>query len=280
MKFKFSTEKPKTDLPTGFYYVSQDNYYIANLNQPNPKLPEKYLYSDSATSCIIIIVEGKDKAGNPIVAVSHLSREQRFLDFFKLVGQTFYGAVSLFAQGANPPFADASIQNSTTLLTWAMANNKANYDACPPAQKPTWHIEQLTLSLGLGDPLTDDRSCYGIDLDTMTVSNQCFTLTDVQRDPSGGVQTLFCVFGLKITPPAVLHKTDTDFPKKQVELLVQKARENKWEDILYQTKDEILNAYSSTPQYEVPWFFTTLRESALFVKNHSTAKGESDVHHR
>lgn len=263
MKFKFVHEKPKTDLPAGFYYVSQDNYYIANLNQPNSKHPEKYLYSDSATSCIIVIVEGKDKAKNPIVAVTHLSREQRFFDFFKLVDQTFWGPASVFAQGANPPSAPASIKNTTTLLTWIMAHKQETPSSI-------WYADQVTLSLGLGDPLADDRSCYGIDLETMTVSNQCFTLTDQQRDPTGGVQTLFCVFGLKINPQAILHKADEDFPKDQVNLLVQKAKENKWESILYMTKDEVLNKYSSTPQYEVPWFFTTLRESALFVKNYRT----------
>lgn len=268
MKFKFCNEKPKSDLPEGFYYVSQDNFYIANLNQPNQNMLEKYLYSDSATSCIIIIVEGKDQQNNPIVAVTHLSREQRFQEFFKMVDRIFYGETSVFAQGSNPPSESASIQNTDTVLNWITANNKVQYDQCPPDQKPQWYISQTTLSLGLGDPLTDDRSCYGIDLDTMTVSNQCFTLTDVQRDPSGGVQTLFCVFGLKITPQAVLHKTDEDFPKAQVDLLVQAAKANQWEDILYMTKDEVLNKYSSTPQYEVPWFFSTLRESAMFVKNY------------
>jgi hypothetical protein len=269
MKFKFVSTKQTADVPEGFYYVSQDNYYIANLNQPNPNRPEKHLYSDSATSCIIIIIEGKDKDSNPIVATTHLSREQRFLDFFNLAGQTFYGPASVFAQGANPPFADASIQNTATLLKWVNENNKAHYDNCPPdLMKPNWYINQLTLSLGQGDPLVDDRSCYGIDLETMMVSNQYFALTDQQRDPTGGVQTLFCVFGLKIVPPAVLHQADQDFPKSQVDLLVQKAKENGWENILYMTKDEVLNKYSSTPQYEVPWFFSTLRESALFVKNY------------
>lgn len=265
MKFKFVNEKPKSDLPEGFYYVSQDNFYIANLNKPNPSLPEKYLYSDSATSCIIIVVEGKDKDSNPIVALTHLSREQRFLDFFRLVGQTFCGPASVFAQGANPPFADASVQNTATLLKWINENNKA---ICPSGQKPVWYIDQLTLSLGLGDPLQEDRSCYGIDLTTMTVSNQCFTLTDKQHDPTGGVQTLFCVFGLKVAPPIVLHKADLPFPKSQVDLLVQKAKENKWEDILYMTKDEVMSKYSSTPQYEVPWFYSSLRQSATFVKNY------------
>lgn len=57
MKFKLIATSPKTDLPKGFYYVAQDNYYIANLNEPDKNNPEKYLYSDSATSCIIIIDE-------------------------------------------------------------------------------------------------------------------------------------------------------------------------------------------------------------------------------
>ena len=77
MRFRFVTDEPTSILPEGFYYVSQDNYYIANLNSPDPGRPEKYLYSDSATSCIIMIVEGKDKSNNPIVALCHASRPDR-----------------------------------------------------------------------------------------------------------------------------------------------------------------------------------------------------------
>lgn len=268
MKFKLGHATPASTLPEGFYYVSQDNFYIANLNDPNRDLPEKYLYSDSATSCIIIIIEGKNHENDPIVAVTHLSRQQRFLEFFRLVDRYFSGPASVFAQGANPPGAEASVSNTATLLNWVMANSRERYESCPQVSRPAWYIEQLTLSLGLGDPLVDDRSCYGIDLETMTVSNQSFTLTDLQRDPDDGLQTLFCVFGLKISPQAVLHHTGSPFPQDQVDLLVKQAKAEQWESILFMTRDEVLNKYSSTPQYEVPWFFSSLRQSAMFVKNH------------
>ena len=275
MKFKITNEKPISELPEGFYYIGQDNYYIVNLNAPNSKYPEKYLYSDSATSCIIVVVEGKDADNNPIVALSHLSRPERFEAFFEIVAKNFSGAVSIFAQGANPPFPAyksgeytyTSLINSQIVINWVNNNIYVPQSNVPV---PTWYIEQCTFSLGLGDPQQDDRGCYGIDLETMTVSNQRFILTDEQRDPTGGVQTLFCVFGLQIgSQKIVLHKADEDFTFNQIKLLVLKAKENNWTDILYMTKDEVLNKYSSTPKYEAPWFFATMRQSAEYVKNYS-----------
>ena len=103
----------------------------------------------------------------------------------------------------------------------------------------------------------------------MIVSNQQFTLTQVQRDPTGGAQTLFCVFGLKITPKIVLQKATDAFTPEQIDLLVAAANARNWTSILKMTKDEVLNQFSSTPQYEVPWFYDSLRLSAEFVQNYN-----------
>ena len=280
MKFNFVIQTEQKELPEGFYYVGQDNYYIANLNAPNRKHPGKYLFSDSATSCIIVIVEGKDRYHNPIVAISHLSRKDRFLYFFEIVDDTFVGKASVFAQGANPPSAKASIENVQTLLTWVTESicpddfdrKKDDKPKCPDiaAKKgKKWWIDQLTLAVGQGNPQIDDRGCYGIDLSTMTVTNQRYVMTNLQRDPTGGIQTLFCVFGLKVEPKIVLHKAGEPFSQDEISRLVTKANEENWTDILYMTRDEVLEKYSSTPQEEAPWFYSTLRESALYVKNHS-----------
>lgn len=268
MKLKIVTELPKADLPDGFYYVGQDNYYVANLNNPNTTFPEKYLYSDSATSCIIIIVEGKDKNNNPIVALSHLSRTDRFNAFFNLVDGLFLGTASVFAQGANPPSADASKTNTGTVLKWLNSHVPPPSGGTPASM--AWYLDQATLSLGLGNPQEADRGDYGIDLSNMIVTNQSFTLTDAQRDPTLGVQTLFCVFGLKVDPPLVLHHSTDSFAKADIDRLVAAANADNWTDILYMTKDEVLNKYSSTPEYEAPWFYATLRESALYVKNYKS----------
>ncbi|RNC85693.1 MAG: hypothetical protein ED557_02670 [Balneola sp.] len=274
MKYFLTNNPPKDVLPNGFYYISQDNYYIANLNSPNPENPEKYLYSDSATSCIIIIVEGKDKANNPIIALAHLSRTERFHRFFEIVGENFIGACNVFAQGANPPQPAVkgdstdytSLQNTQTTVDWI---NNNIYVPNQQKEPPAWYFEECTLALGQGNPQIDDRGCYGIDLTTMIVSNQRYELTEEQRDPTGGVQVLFCVFGLQVNPPIVLPLSTDGFTDEQIDLLVQKANSESWTDILYMTKDEVLNKYSSTPQYEVPWFFDSLRISAQYVLAHS-----------
>jgi len=277
MKIVHKNESIKDKLPEGFYYVGQDNYYIANLNKPNRSKPEKYLYSDSATSCVIIVVEGKDKDANPIIAFSHLSRTERFLKFFEIVAENFVGAVSVFAQGANPPapafssstctYSYDALQNQQTVINWVNTHmyipSANNTEAIP-----SWYIEESSLSLGLGNPQQNHRSCYGIDLETMLVSNQEFQLTDLQRDPTGGIQVLYCVFGLQVTPQIILQHATTEFTSKQIRKLVEKAKENNWLNILQMTMSEVLNKYSSTPIYEAPWFYASLRESANFVKNY------------
>lgn len=276
MRFQIRTGSPANRLPEGFLYVGQDNVYVANLNAPDPRSPVRYLYSDSATSCIIVVVEGKDAAGNPLVALAHLSRTDRFLAFFALVAGTFVGPVNVFAQGANPPqpavkagvATYTSLQNEQTVIQWVQANTYIP-PATGPSQPPAWFIQQSTLSLGLGDPNQDDRGCYGIDLGTMTVSNQAFGLTPLQRDPTGGVQTLFCVFGLQASPPIVLQPATQSFTEEQIAALVALANQAGWTSILYMTAGEVLDKYSSTPQYEAPWFYETLRMSAAFVRDYN-----------
>lgn len=274
MKLLYSKNSATKELPEGFYYISQDNYYIANLNNPTPDKPEKYLYSDSATSCVIIIVEGKDKDGNPIVALSHLSRTERFLKFFEIVANTFVGTTNVFAQGANPPspgyssvtkkYSYDALQNQQTVLNWVNSNM---YVPSSGEIAPKWYIEQSSLALGTGNPQLGHRSCFGVNLDTMIVSNQEFELSSIQRDPTLGSQVLYCVFGLSVSPKIVLQHATVPFTKEQIEALVTEAVSQGWLDILGMTKDELLNKYSSTPMYEVPWFFGLLRESAIYVKN-------------
>ena len=55
---KFSSKIAHEPLqpPEGFLYIPQDNYYLADLSQVSENGHIEYLYSDGATSCIIIIV--------------------------------------------------------------------------------------------------------------------------------------------------------------------------------------------------------------------------------
>ena len=55
-------------LPEGFFYVDQANCVVVNVQNE----PEKtYLYSDSATSCIIVIVIGQNANDECLVSLSH-----------------------------------------------------------------------------------------------------------------------------------------------------------------------------------------------------------------
>ena len=252
--------------PEGFYYISQENYYIANLNHPHPTTPETYLYSDSATSCIIVIVRGTHANGDPIVALSHLGGPRRFLQFFQVIDQCFVGPAAIYAQGANPPFptghGNASLQNTQTLLQWLSQHTNSN-------GSKRWYVDECTLSLGQGLPQQNNQDCYGIDLQTLQVSNQRFHLTNEQRDPTGGAQTLYCIFGMEVQPSIPLARADAPFTSEQMDRLVAKAKSYYWPQLLQMEDADILAQMSSTPDHEVPWFVETLRNSAQFVLDYN-----------
>ena len=198
------------------------------------------------------------------VALTHLSRTERFETFFEIVNKNFVGPVDVFAQGANPSNAEASQTNSETLLAWIEKNRTSTVSG-----GATFSIKNVALALGLGNPQEDNRGTYGIDLITMTVSNDSFDLTLIDRDPTGGLQILYCVFGLQVTPPVGLHHRGTPFTTDEIKLLVAEANllTNNWVSFLYKTQAEILQL-SSTPTCEVPWFYAEVRSAALYVKNH------------
>jgi len=244
----------------GFYYVAQDNYYLARLNAPQPERPVNYLYSDGATSCLILIVTGRDLQHHPIVALAHLSCPERLAQFFDLVEEQFVGAVMLFAQGANPPTAEAARANAQAVREWVQHHRRS----CQ--RHADWHLARVSLALGTGRPQETRDSCYGIDLNTLAVSQRPWLLTETQRDPTGGVQTLFAVFGLQMSPPMPLHNAAEPFSPAQIARLVQTARAANWPAVLTLTDAEILYACSSTPADEPPWFVATIRASARYVQ--------------
>lgn len=257
-------------LPEGFFYVSQDNYKFVNLSRQDPGV--RYLYSDSATSCIIVVIQGKNAAGDDIAALTHLSRPARYDYFFNLVRARFTGPVRLWAQGANPANASDSITNSQKLMDWMVTHNEATFENAPVGAKPSWFVEQLALSVGQGNPQQHHRQDLGVDLATMTVSNRQFNLTSQQRDPTGGLQTIFCVFGMQVWPHVWLWEAGTEMPRENADRLVAAAKQGGWLKILDMTDQQILETYSSTPQCEAPWFSETLRMSAEYVKNYEAKK--------
>ena len=139
MQIKLITNRQAEIVVPEYLYVSQDNYEI----MPVGGLVKyyHYLYCDSATSCIVVIVSGKAQDGRPSIAISHLSRPQRFAKFFSEVENNFTGEICVFAHGANPPqpgtnsdgtpdytaLRNLGIVNEQKLLTIAGEDNFERY---------------------------------------------------------------------------------------------------------------------------------------------------------
>jgi len=239
-------------------YVSQDNYYLAD-----PIEQDTIYYCDSATSCIVIIAEGySEKNGKEVALISHLSRPGRFNMFFQIVKETFGGGkVKIFASGANPPepcptqgggYDTTALRNATQVIGW-LASNEINLD-------------QVSLKLGQGNPAVydNDLDCYSISFDksnNMTVSNRRIYLTLEQRDPTLGVQTLFCIYGDENS----IRDQKADFTVNEIVNLVVLARRAGLHEAVDMSDEQILDKYSSTPDFEVPWFCDSIRQAAKFT---------------
>jgi hypothetical protein len=259
MMISWMNEPPRATRPAGFVYVGQDTYVLG----PRDGDSARYFYSDSATSCIILILEGGDRAQRPLVALTHLSCAERLHAFFDLVESQFCGPVALFALGAHPPSDEASQRNCRVLMAWMLAH-------APNASTSSsgWWLSQTTLALGFRVPDRVRSGCAGIDLHTGIVSTQAYALTEQQRDPTGGVQTLFTMFGLALRPPLVLREVGQEFSPAEIESLVQLARNAHWEQIAGLDDGALLALFSSTPDDELPWFAAGLRASADYVRSH------------
>jgi len=261
-------------LPKGFCYIPQDNYIICNPQ----KTDYNYLYSDSATSCIIIVLIGTDKDGQPLVALTHLSRDVRYNAFFDLVREHFCGGIAVYAQGANPPypvekkgaFAYDAIENTVTLINWI---NDLIHIPNQDDVASQHFITQCSLSLGTGDP-NSGLGAYGINLDStsseyLKVSNKNFILTPDVRDPDGGLQTLFCIFGTKTNiETLLLRQAGTPFTIEEKNALVSSAKERNWERLCELSDETILDNYSTTPEYEPVWFCDNIRASGRYVRDY------------
>jgi hypothetical protein len=200
------------------------------------------------------------------MALTHLSCYERFLAFFDRVDRHFSGAVSVFTIGANPPSAAPSQDNSRTVLHWIVAHTP--FREGQTLAGTDWYFEQVTLALGFGLPERECSGCAGIDVRTGDVSTQAYALTETQRDPTGGVRTLFSIFGLHVNPAMVLHNVAESFSEDEVKRLVHEAERANWKALLEMTDAQILANCSSTPDDEVPWFCESLRNSARYEKEY------------
>ena len=253
-------------LPRGFFYVHQDNYCVVTVQDS----PHRYLYSDSATSCIIVILQGRNLAGEDTVLLAHISDPQRFEALSEVVDSSFSGPVQVWAQGANPHSAEASVCNVRILMRWLSDHAQREQEAS--SRQLAWSVERVHLALGQGEPGQHDHHAFGIDLERRIVSNKAFKMTPVQRDPTGGAQVLFAMFGASLPPRLRLWNAEDELPLALQCDLVTAARKAHWTRLVRMSDDDILYACSSTPTGDVPWFSDTLRMSAQFVEKFDTSR--------
>ncbi|MCI8410692.1 MAG: hypothetical protein HFJ09_15770 [Lachnospiraceae bacterium] len=242
-------------------YVSQDNYYVADLSLGK----DIVYYCDSATSCIIIITVGySEYCQKDVALISHLSRPGRFDDYFSKVNILFNKDVDIYASGANPPYPYLRKDGTYDYTALRNAEQTVKWISSGRVQ-----VRQVSLKFGQGDPsiYTNNLDCYSITCDkksNIMVNNNRIYLTNEQRDPTKGVQTLFCMYG---NPMAIRLQTE-EFSDEEIAALVQQAHDNNFEGAADMSDEEILATYSSTPEYEVPWFCDSIRQAGLFVKSY------------
>lgn len=249
------TDAPRqVQLPSQFFYVSQDNYLVVPVHSGSAP---RYLYSDSATSCVIVVMQGHDQHGEEIVFFTHTSGGIRSERMFEVIDNTFVGPVNVWAQGANPPEASSSHTNIVMINSWLEDHAQPDSSA--------WYVNQAECYLGQGDPRFCNRGEFGVDLHLGVISNRSFELESNHRDPTGGLQSLFTLFGRHVQPKLLVWDASHSFPHSATHQMVDAAWDAGWTVLLDLDSDTILRHCSTTPDYEPDWFVDTLLQSAQFV---------------
>lgn len=268
-------------LPTSFKYAAQDNICYYNVVK---ELPQKcsYLYADSATSCIIVIVIGIDKKTKELsICMAHLSRKTRFEKFFEFVFENMDKNAHIYAQGANPCSFEGETASTDNVNTLMRLIELLNTQSQKIYNSP--FFSALTISVGQGDP-NKGWGCYGVstnpkDADYLAPSSRYYQLNPSDRNSAEGVQTLFCMFGedadrknkfeYKPEIQAYLHDSfQLEFASEEIDAFANRADAENFQEAADMTDEQILKKYSSTPDYEPAWFCDTMREAAAFVKNY------------
>ncbi len=240
----------------GFHFVDQGNYLSV------PPADGLTLYSDSATSCIITIILGS-KGGVVTITLAHLDSPDCIKAFFAVVSAHAYDAVQIYAQGANPPDNVTAQQNAAQLNA-----SVTSLGTLVVAQE---------LYLLEGDPRHENRGDFGITIDTtgtITVTNQPYVLSLTDRDPTCGGQTVYCIMRRQETPPTEIRNAGLPFTHSELVELSQIAiaftktpsdPTTAFTNIVNMQSAEILQSWSTTPEYEAPWFSDQLKQGACFA---------------
>lgn len=252
-------DPPKND----FKYVDQGNYVTVPLgNSENIS----YLYSDSATSCIITIAVGLlDDGQTRGISLAHLDSPECIQSFFSILESNYRREIYFYAQGANPSDNQTSQENAQALQE--CLNNIGSL------------IEETYLFLLEGNPTEDNRGDWGVnflDQENIIVTNQPYTLQLADRDPTCGAQSLYCIMRRQEQPPVQLRNALIPFTFKEVIELVDLAStyqkdpndpQTAFTNIINLQNEAIRNMWSTTPEYEAEWFSDELKQAACFTLN-------------
>lgn len=253
---------PKPTPSSAFKYVDQGNYAtIALINSDDIGI----LYSDSATSCIIVAAVGVLADGTAGMSLAHLDSEACIAEFARILREQYPTprGLQLYAQGANPP------DNPTSI-----ANAKALRDAVASMSDL---IADVRLFLQEGDPREHNLGDFGIQVPLggdITVTSQPYALELTDRDPTCGCQTIYCIMRRQQDPPVQLRDAMRPFDLDEVVELAEIALKYRkdpsdpttaFTNIINMQSEDVRNQWSTTPQYEAPWFADELKQAACFA---------------
>ena len=260
VKIDRNTNAPILPPKKTFKYVDQGNYVIIPLDNPQGI---STIYSDSATSCIIVVALGTLMAGENGVSVAHLDSPECINNFFELLKEKYSSNVQIYAQGANPEKNSVSQNNASALKAALSAAGNL--------------IVEQQLFLMEGNPREENRGDWGINIvddDNTTVTNQPYTLELSERDPTCGGQSIYCILRRQETPPVQLRNALSPFTLNELVELVKLALayqkdssdpKTAFTNIINMQNEEILNTWSTTPEFEAPWFSDQLKQASCFA---------------
>ena len=270
IKIDRNSNAPIDPPASGFIYVDQGNYQTLDLSG-GPLT----IYSDSATSCIIAVVVA-NKGSQNTVTLAHLDSPDCIKAFFAVVTAQGADGYQIIAQGANPPGNKTSLENAAQLKASVVALGAL--------------VTNAQLFLLEGDPRDANRGDFGLtynDDGTATATNQPYTLELYQRDPTCGGQTVYCIMRRQENPPVQIRDAGLPFTHPElVELssIAIQFRKDKTDpstaftNIVNLQSEEIRQNWSTTPEYEAPWFSDQMKLGAAFAIAMSPVVNLSEQH--